>query len=169
MVTEESRARVPHPFREKRRVSFLLTAPRTRLPTRRAAGHPCQAAQIRVKSMREQPAREQREGYWRSTTSRVIQRASQEVGALCLSSARLMQALCCTAAHLLTSSRDQRRHERHSGTHRACLTAAENRTSIRLHKSAPNTAVFCRVACHQTSSVISQIFSSDVAPESSLS
>lgn len=130
MVTEESRARVPHPFREKRRVSFLLTAPRSRLPTRRAVGHPCQAAQIQTKSMRKQPEREQREGNWRSTTSRVIQRESREVKALCMSSARLMQALCCTAAHLLTSSRDQRRHERHSGTHQACLTAAESRTSI---------------------------------------
>ncbi|KAF5899396.1 Uncharacterized protein DAT39_010887 [Clarias magur] len=101
---------------------------------------------------------------------RVIRRGSRGTGSfLRLSSARLMQALCCTAAHLLTSRGDQRRHERHSGTHRACLTAADHHASIRLHKSAPNTALSRRVARHQTSSVISHIFSSDVTPESSVS
>ncbi|TSK34895.1 hypothetical protein Baya_4503 [Bagarius yarrelli] len=151
MVTEELRAYVPHPFQQKCRVSFLLTAPRTRLPSQRAAGHPCQAAQIRVKSMRLQSKRKQRKENWKASTSRVFQCGSREVRALCLRSARLMQALCCTAAHLLTSSRDQRRHEIYNGTHRACLTAAKNRTSIHLHKSAQNTALLCGVACHQTS------------------
>lgn len=169
MVTEESRARVPHPFREKRRVSYTLSL-HQRAGFRLGERRPIHVT--RHESGRNPCARSLKESNEKQIGDppRVIRRGFRGTGSfLRLSSARLMQALCCTAAHLLTSSGDQRRHERHSGTHRACLTAADHHTSIRLHKSAPNTALSCRVARHHTSSVISHIRSSDVTPESSVS